>query len=410
MATSNRYLHIFVFFVFTRLVAIIFSTPCLSDIPLYFFYFSNLDSGLEPYSQFKLEYPPLSLIPIYFSGIFYPQNLVEYIVVFMTIFFAFDYLCLEICRFYCQKRLKMDEEEIAYMTFLYTIFGLMLFRIIYHHLDLIVAIFFVLSLVLFRAEKKNSKLALSINAFLGFFYKIVPAITLPAAFIIKDRKPFKIAINSAIFLTILICGIWFFELITKHSFIRNMLFHQKRGIHLESLFGSISLIKDFLIGKTSIIYQKYGSFDIEASEALTIFSKFFGHFVLLIFYAGLFFKFRNRKKIHEEDFLNATLISIMIFLSFQRVLSPQFFIWLIPIISIWLTKNRSKPFISAFLLGFIFIFLCTWAIFSIDYSALLNQEPILITILCLRNLTMPILTIILAKKFFINERKNSDLH
>jgi len=405
MATSNRYLHIFVFFVFTRLVAIIFSTPCLSDIPLYFFYFSNLDSGLEPYSQFKLEYPPLSLIPIYFSGIFYPQNLVEYIVVFMTIFFAFDYLCLEICRFYCRKRLKMDEEEIAYMTFLYTIFGLMLFRIIYHHLDLIVAIFFALSLALFNAQK-NSKFAISLNAFLGFFYKIVPAINLPAAFIIKDQKPVKIATNSIIFLLTLIGGIWFLEFVTKQNFITNMLFHQKRGIHLESIFGTISLIKDFLTGKTSIIYQQYGSFDIKASEGLTIFSKFFGHFVLLIFYAGLFFKFRHRKKIHEEDFLNATLISIMIFLSFQRVLSPQFFIWLTPIISIWLAKNRSKKF----LLIFLFIFLCTWAIFSIDYSALLNQEPILITILCLRNLTLPILTIILAKNFFINERKNSDLH
>lgn len=300
----------------------------------------------------------------------------------------------------------MNEEEIAYMTFLYAIFGLILFKLLYHHLDLIVALFFALSLILFHASKKECGFTFSLNAFLGFFYKIVPAITMPAALIIKDRKSVKIAVGSGYFLLSLICGILFLEIITKHNFINNMLFHQKRGIHMESIFGSILLLKNIVIGKISIIYQDYGSFDIKASEALTVFTKFFGHLVLIIFYAALFFKFHRRKKIHEEDFLDVSMITILLFLSFQRVLSPQFFIWLIPIISIWLTKNRSLPL----LLIFIFIFLCTWATFSISPMSLINQEPILIAITCLRNFILAGLTIFLLKKFFNNERKNSNLH
>jgi hypothetical protein len=399
---QNRYLYAFIFFVLTRLIAIFFGLPSASDITLYFAYFLNLDSGLLPYSQFSLEYPPLVLVPIFLAGKIDSQSLIDYSAGFSVIMFFADCACLMVCYQYCKNHLRMSDQKISEMIFFYALFGLPMFQLLYQRLDLIVALFLSLSLILFR----GSKLIFALSAFFGFFYKIIPALIMPAAIIIKERQPIKIIKNSLIFLIGLFCAIWILEVFTDRNFVKNMLFHAERDIHFESLFGSLILLQNLLVGKISIIYQNYGSFSIKAPEQIINFSKFFGHLILITFYAALFFKFRNRQKVSDEDFLNVSLLTILLFLTFQRVLSPQFFIWLIPLLSIWLAQNYSRKIFLIFL----FIFLATWAVFSIDYSALLNQEPILVTILCLRNFVLLGLTIFLTKIFFIDERKSSNLH
>lgn len=399
---QNRFLYAFIFFVLTRLVAIFFGLPSASDITLYFAYFLNLDSGLSPYSQFSLEYPPLVLVPIFLAGKIDSQSLIDYSAGFSVIMFFADCACLMVCYQYCKNHLRMSDQKISEMIFFYALFGLPMFQLLYQRLDLIVALFLSLSLILFR----GSKLIFALSAFLGFFYKIIPALIMPAAIIIKEKRPIKIIKNSLIFLVSLFCAIWILELFTDHSFVKNMLFHAERDIHFESLFGSLIILQNLLVGKISIIYQNYGSFIIKASKPLIDFSKFFGHLILITFYVALFFKFRNRQKISDEDFLNVSLLTILLFLTFQRVLSPQFFIWLIPILSIWLVQNYSRKIFLIFL----FLFLATWAVFSIDYSALVGQEPILVTILCLRNFVLLGVTIFLIKNFFTDDRKSTDLH
>ncbi len=390
---QNRYLYAFIFFVLTRLVAIFFGLPSASDITLYFAYFLNLDSGLLPYSQFSLEYPPLVLVPIFLAGKIDSQSLIDYSAGFSVIMFFADCACLMVCYQYCKNHLRMSDQKISEMIFFYALFGLPMFQLLYQRLDLIVALFLSLSLILFR----GSKLIFALSAFFGFFYKIIPALIMPAAIIIKEKRPIKIIKNSLIFLISLFCAIWILEVFTDRNFVKNMLFHAERDIHFESLFGSLIILQNLLVGKISIIYQNYGSFSIKASEPIIDFSKFFGHLILITFYAALFFKFRNRQKISDEDFLNVSLLTILLFLTFQRVLSPQFFIWLIPLLSIWLAQNYSRKIFLIFL----FIFLATWAVFSIDYSALLNQEPILVTILCLRNFALLGVMIFLIKNFLV---------
>jgi hypothetical protein len=56
------------FFILTRIIPVLLSFPCVTDVPLYLTYFQKLDLGFKPYSQFDLEYPPLTLIFIYFPG------------------------------------------------------------------------------------------------------------------------------------------------------------------------------------------------------------------------------------------------------------------------------------------------------------------------------------------------------
>ncbi|NBV05659.1 MAG: hypothetical protein EBS06_00280 [Proteobacteria bacterium] len=403
-------------FLISRAFALFYSFPCITDVPSYLEWSKKLQSNLIPYIQFNFEYPPLALIPIYWSGIFSNAELTSYYIAFAFFMFSADFFCLKICQNYCKNRLAMNKEQVCYMTLLYSLFGLLLFRILYHRLDIVVALFFVTSLFFFQT--KNSKVTpqFFINGLLGFFYKIVPAFIMPSAFIIKafiaaestkDSKQIikKIFLNSLLFAVSLAAITWTLEIYTNHRFIDNMLYHQKRGIQIESSYGSFLLIKNLLISSShSEIYSAFGSYNVLGNNSFEFSAKFFGNLILCCFYSALFFIFLFKKnlgkkiKFSEKQFLEVTLITILLLISFQRILSPQFFIWLIPISAMWLAQNRYLKF----LVIFSFLFFSTFFLFSVDYISLIDESPIMVTTLFLRNCVLIIFTIWLTINFLKN--------
>lgn len=391
-----------IFFCLTRVVALLFSFPCVTDIFYYFDYYTKIHQDLLPYRDFSFEYPPLSLIPILLPEfLLNPNSGSAYHVAFASIMLSCDALCLRISRTYCRKQLQMDEKRILYMTVVYSVFGLLLFRIIYHRLDMVVGLSFVISLMLFESRSSKLKWQFFANEFFGFFYKIIPIITLPPAMIFKifsGHSIKKILQSSLIFFLLLLLTILMIENYTNHNFLKNMMVHAKRGIQIESSYASLILFINLLLNHISPISNSYGSWNIAVSTSLDLVAKFLGNLLLLLFYGALFFTLnrKNKVEISEESFLDATLISILLFLAFQRVLSTQFFIWLMPIAAIWLAKKSSLKF----LLIFSFLFFATFAIFSIDYLAMVNGEPTLVTILFLRNLLLIAVTAFLIKDFF----------
>ena len=399
----------FSFFLITRTIAIFLSFPCLSDVGLYLhFFIRGHVFGMTPYSGFSVEYPPLAFFISYIPGLALAQDISfeRYYLIFALMMFFIDYCCLKTCQFYCKENLKMNERETAYMTLLYSLFGLLMFKIIYHRLDMAVGFFIIISLVLFQAKKKHLPFNFFANAFLGFFYKIIPAFNVPIAIIAKAFKNsgtkkiiVKIILDSAIFAAALVIGIWVIEIFANHHFIENMAFHGKRGIQLESSYASLLLLKNLLLGNNdSPVYYHY-SWNILGNSIVEFIAKIFGSVVFLIFYAALFFTFLRKKiAFSNSNFLEATFVTLLLFLSFQRVLSTQFFIWIIPIASIWLAKNRSLKSLLVFLL----LYLCTFFIFSINYMALTRELPLLVLILALRNFILVGFTCFITVNFFKN--------
>jgi len=402
-----------IFFIVTRYIAIIFSTPSYSDIDLFFknFFTNGQILGLSAYRDFAFEYPPLSLIPIYLPKLFLSNpTLASYFLVYALAMFCADLACLLICRAYCKNRLSMSQNQINYMTLLYGLFGFLLFKLIYHRLDILASLFIAASLILFRADKSKLSPTFFTNSLLGFFYKIIPAFNAPIAIIFKafdahknsSKIFFSILRSSVIFLSCVVFIIVALQIHSKNNFVKNMMRHQERGIQIESTIGSFLLFKRMIFNQPSAIGNAYGSWDIDANLHLESATKSCGILILLGFYSAIFFTLLNKKNrakkphISEENFLEATLITILLTLAFQRVLSPQFFIWLAPIAAIWLTKNRSIKN----LIAFSFLFLATFFIFSIDYFSLLNQEPITISVLFLRNIILIVLTCVITKNFF----------
>ena len=396
------------FFILTRIIALLLSFPCATDVSLYLAYFQKLNLGLTPYSQFNLEYPPLTLIFIYFPRLLLKKlDFMPYYLSFAFFIFLVDFFCLKTCQLYCKKRLLMTEKEISYMGFLYTLFTLAMFRLLYHRLDLVVALIFTTSLFFFEAKNPKLKTSFFINALVGFFYKIVPAFTLPIAIIFKSvnsKKMVKvICLQSLFFVTSLIFIICALEIYTDHNFIKNMMVHAKRGIQVESTYSSFLMFNNLLQNEHSPLYHDFESWNIKGGFYLEIITKFLGSFTLLFFYAAIFWILFNKNKperkiiISENHFLDATLITILLLLSFQKVLSMQFFVWLAAIAAIWLAKNHSWKLLAIFSL----IFLTTSFIFS-NYLALTKEEPIFVIALFLRNILLLFVTCFLTHRFLKN--------
>ena len=394
------------FFILTRIIALLLSFPCVTDVSLYLTYFQNLNLGLTPYSQFDLEYPPLTLIFIYFPGLLLKEiDFTFYYLSFAFFMFLVDFFCLKTCQLYCRKRLLMTEKEISYMSLLYILFTLAMFRLLYHRLDLVVALIFTTSLFFFEAKNPKLKTSFFINALVGFFYKIVPAFTLPIAIIFKSvnsKKMVKvICLQSLFFITSLILIICALEIYTDHNFIKNMMVHAQRGIQVESTYSSFLMFNNLLHNEHSSLFNDFGSWNIKDGFYLEIISNFLGNFVLLFFYAAIFwilFKQERKITISENHFLEATLITILLLLSFQKVLSMQFFVWLAPIAAVWLAKNHSWKFLAIFS----FIFLLSSFIFSVNYLNLIAEKPIFVTALFLRNIALVLVTCFLTHRFLKN--------
>lgn len=388
------------FFVITRFVAISFSFPSFSDTLYYFGLFLKAQvDGLHIYQDFNFEYPPLAILPIYFPKLILTNfTFPYYFVIYALLMFAADCLCLVICRFFCRNRLEMNEMQINKMTMFYALFGLILFRLLYHRLDVIVALFIVGSLALFCAKKKEISYGFFVNSFFGFFYKIVPVFNLPAAIMLKafmQKNPVKKIIYQSLIFTVLVAvTVFAIEIYTNHSFLKNILIQGKRTVQIESFFGSLLLFQALIINVPAHIYSQFGGWNIASSPTFEIIAKLCGILSLAGFYMILFIKLFRKKNISEEIFFEITLVIILLTLSFQKVLSPQFFIWLIPLAAIWLAKNRSV----INLIIFSFLFFATFFIFSIDYFALINQAPILVVMLFLRNLVLVTFTCLLTFK------------
>jgi len=405
---SSAFLYIaIILFSISRFVAIFFSFPTISDVGLYNEYYGKIYFGMMPYKDFLVEYPPLSVLLMFFAGkistqeiySFYPQ---DYFYSLALILFIIDNICLVLTIRLAKSYFKFSNNQITYLITLYTVFGLILYRTLYHRLDLIVGVFLLLSLYLFLFEKRG----LYLNSIAGFFYKIIPIFNLPIAIIInvcnkisnaKDRV-IRISMVSAILLLVLTILIIILEVATNYYFIESISIHRDRVIQCESLYASIILLANLFNENAQIIEFTRTGWDVEVKNNLVLaFSKYFGFMLLFGFYIYFFIlSIQKKNKIPREILLEATLIIILLLISFQRVLSPQFFIWLIPIISIWIVKENSK----IFLIIFSFLFLSTAIIFPENYFAFVfNQVPAMIILLFIRNITLLILTLYLTIRF-----------
>jgi len=302
----------------TRLL-IFFGPPYISDVSYYQELCQQWNSGLLPYtSHSSFEYPPLAVIPIILPGFmmgFFTNPEIGYR-------FGFHLLALSADLWiYLKLRKKLNPVEL----FLLSLTTLSLGRIIYDRIDVFVAAFLILTLTMKSARNVWAK-GLMLGT--GFMFKFVPIIPFPIYFkelaAMKDRL--QLTLGAAIAPSVT-AALFLLGQLGYPAFLSQ---HMARGIQIESFWASLVFWseKSHCVG----IVSNYGAqhlesicsaFDIHSWE---LFAKF-GLIFYVLFTVVVILRMNPDRVRFNRHWL--TFWSVLGFVVFNRVLSTQFWVFVL---------------------------------------------------------------------------------
>lgn len=232
-------------------------------------------------------------------------------------------------------------------------------------------------------------------AFLGFgaAAKLVPALaTLPLA--LRRLRPagdgfggrgiLGVAAGYAVFFAV--AGAFFVPayLLGGERFVESFTYHADRGLQLESLGTSLLLKLGFVESMTF----EYGAWDVEGRGAGLLSSLSLPVTgVLLAVTAFVMYREHRAGRLGAASFSRYAAALVLAFMIGSKVLSPQYMLWLLPLL----------PLAAGGLWGVgvsgIFLVVCwtTTYIFPLHYGALMRAEPGAVDFLLVRNLLLVVL-------------------
>jgi hypothetical protein len=322
-------------FIFTRIL-IITSVPIFTDVIYYQQIVAKLAEHAMPYRDFHFEYPPLTLVVLFITKCLTTlspktDSFPIFRFWFQITLFSFDYLAF--------RWLKTKSETI---TKTYLFLPLFLFPLWYDRFDLVVGILIMIAAVqLFNRETFRSFVLIA----LGGLFKIIPIIEL---MVFSSQNFFKAPAAKRTssrfrekreYLAILLVSIGL-SFMFRDAWSQVLSYHSDRPIQAESIWASIDYLYRNYTGSgdfSTFITHGFGSYGIAPYLDLDFISRFAmpaSLFILGIFFLG-FYRRHRFEKFHM-------LIPLILFMSLSRVFSPQYVIWLVPLIGISEFKFSKK--------------------------------------------------------------------
>jgi hypothetical protein len=348
----------------------------ISDVPVYEQYAANMASGLLPYRDFPVEYPPLA-IPLFWLP-WYHGSLGTYTTWFAVEMFALTALsgiivCAAAARLWPHGRLPYAAAALVAATAAAT--G----AIIENRYDAAVALV-VAALLLFLVKRRYVAAAVTIG--FGFALKLTPIALLPLVLILIGRQKRSIRATIACgvvalvpFLPYLLVapgGIW-------HVFE----YHLKRPLQIESVLGTPFLVGRAL-GRTNVtVGYSHVSHAIIAHGAWAV-AVLSGPITLVAVGGVLWLLYRRRRYLRATPralptALYAVLLALMVG---SKVLSPQYFVWLLPVIALVTLDDVVLSVLSLAMLALTQVEFPTW------YGRLIMLETEPLWIVAARNVLL----------------------
>jgi len=362
-----------------------------SDIPIYERYAGSLLGGQTPYADFEFEYPPVAIVIFAIPGIFakYFGHFDLFYRLFMLLFDLGNMLLLVSL---ARLLFRHDNKKIIWILGSYIALTSISFQFVLDRFDLAVAFMILLSLYL-SMVKKQWFLSYSV-IWIATLAKLFPIILIPLLFgyqylNFKDRSRALLDFGYSIAFLILIfmaffawCGPWWNMVLAYHG---------ERGLQIESLYSSLLLIGKLFGGFAEII-RGHGAFELNTAGSsiwATIALPLMGILIIgiyLIFWRVL----SHRKKADHPDYLIKTILCcLIIFVVFNKVLSPQYLLWLFPLAALVAPLSGfNRVYIACWFL----VAAVTAILFPYNYVALLELQTLGIFLLLMRNIALLIST------------------
>jgi spore maturation protein SpmB len=307
-------------FVITRTTSILFFGS-QGDVELYFRRFSKIESGQRPYEDFLVEYPPLALVYALLPSLAGATNFGEFYHTFRLFSYALDALS---CFLVAQILAKRE-------TAFYLLATFALGPVVYDRIDIALSFLLVLTVFALRERRETSAQGL---IGIGFAFKLVPALAAPALLLRSARSSGALAAvrGGSLAAAVAIAPFAIAFALYGSGVFELFRYHFERGVQIESIWSNLQLVR---LGSTAphFVVFRHGCHNLatETSRLLLPVSTLLGGAVLATSLALAW-----RREARAEEILAWTIVS---FIAVGKVLSPQFFVFLSPLLLV-LSRKR----------------------------------------------------------------------
>jgi hypothetical protein len=374
----------------------------LTDLEL--FHFTSTQS-LDPlkiaYRDYFFPYPPLALFfttwPIWLA-----TSLDGY-----RLFFHLGMMAVEVCLVVLMIRLargslRLTDRQIAIALFTYAGMGFLVGHLFYDRLDLLMSLGMLACAWAFENRRKWQS-SLFWNVF--FLIKLLPVFWAPLTQVFESsEKPSssrlprwmqdgpELALRFVPSIVVLVAAIQY----SDGAILHRLGDHGARSIEIYSTWSSGLNIASLVFPSYQVeLFNNWGAAHIHPMSIPAVYD-FLARYLGFIGLAGVFLYFwtRGYRKLQalEPDersrwhfhMLFAVLLWLM---SSQRVLSPQYFIWVMAPLALWVTGRRN--WIDWALVGGVYAL--TWYTFDMHYFDFVRQDAMVVIAVAVRNLCLCVL-------------------
>ncbi len=343
------------------------------------------------------EYPPLA------SGIFFLLKENHLGLSFPVAWEIFLFLAILACSIYVWKEYGMSEAAVfpAAIALTSLIFGL---ELVWGRYDVLVALLFYLT---WRSHRKNHDARAGAFLAIAGCVKLVPFAAVPLLFIATPfRKWLRTGLGFVAGLVVStavpLVGLGWHLFRSNLYYLRY--YHTNRGVQVESLWSGITMLERQLrFGWASRFVFYAGSYEnTNVPRNIILVSVAFTCLALL---AVLFFAWQKSQK-GKRDFGLPLILTLLFLIGLGTVFSPQYLIWVIPLIFVWLWDERTVDWLHlAILVVTCAIASMTRWIYPLHYQEFLDQRHLSMTLLLnVRNVSVFALSGLLVWAWLMNSR------
>jgi hypothetical protein len=343
----------------------------LTDTGLYHRYAAALHAGLRPYFDMFVEYPPLAVLLLGLPG--GAGGVGRYTLWFNAAMLA---ACGAAAVFTAAaaSRIWPDDRRAYVAGATFAVAVLFTGSIVANRLDAAVTLVFGCFLWFLSARRWTlAAVALAV----GFGVKLTPAVLLPLPLLLADAKRERLRGGLAF----LACAaLPFLPFLGADNLWRFFSYHLERPLQLESLLASPLLVAHLAGFLPANVGSAYGSQFLDAPGAAWL-ARASGPLALLAL-AGVYLLIWRRLAALRADPARVPLAAfavLLVALASSKVLSPQYFIWILPCVALVMPRFPALGGLGLALL------LLTQIEFPSLYWSLVELQPLPVCLVLARN-------------------------
>ena len=286
-----------------------------------------LDRGRVPYRNFHLEYPPLSLPTFLIPGLVAGRHFWVFQRVFELLMAGCGAIAVGLAVFGLSRQ-RVSNGRLAASIALGVSTPLLIGTVILSRYDLWPALLTIGALAAIGFDRPRAGFALLA---LGVAAKGYPIVLLPiaAVYVWRGSGRRQALVCLGIFAALLLAVLLPFAILSPHGLWASIRGQVGRPMQIESLGASIWLAAHQLLGTHVSTYFTHGSDNINGHPAaqfatvMSVLQLAALVFVFVVFLLG---------PATRQRLLFACAAAVCAFITFDRVLSPQYLLWLLPLV------------------------------------------------------------------------------